>query len=199
MKCFGIIGIFLAIFLALITYKIVVRNIVPKIGLDKKVYYIVEQKYNNVGNEINTSINVPENLKKYFDANVIINQTSTSNIEKITNFIVNAITIFILIIIYYIIIVIIQLFLNAVAELPILNSINSMGGLLIGVVKNMIIILILLTLLSFCSTIGKVKFLTEEINNSIITKKIYNSNFITKIIINIQENKDNNEEGNERF
>jgi hypothetical protein len=120
----------------------------------------------------------------------IINQTSSSNIEKTSNFIVNAITIFILIIIYYIAIIIVRILLNNVAKLPILHSINGIGGAIVGVVKNMIIVLILLTLLSFYSTIGKANSITNAINNSFITKQIYNSNFITTILINIQNTKD---------
>ena len=92
-EIFGVIGIFLAIILALLSYKIVVKNIVPLTGLDKTVYNIVEQKFKDAENAIDSSINVPENLQTYFDANVIINQTSSSNVEKTSNFIVNAITI----------------------------------------------------------------------------------------------------------
>ncbi|MBE5822109.1 MAG: CvpA family protein [Clostridiales bacterium] len=191
-EVFGIIGIFLAIILAMLSYKTIVRNIIPKTGLDKTVYTIVEQKFKDTENALDTSINIPENLQTYFDANVIINQTSSNNIEKTSNFIVNAITIVLLIIIYYIIIMIIKMLLNKVADLPILSSINGIGGAVVGIVKNMIIVLIILTLLSFYSTIGKANFITQNINNSIITKQIYDSNFITTIFINAQNTNDEN-------
>ena len=190
---FSIVGIFLAIFLAMLSYKTVVKVVVPKTGLDKTVYTIVEQKYKNTADAIDTSINVPEVFKQYFDANVIINQTSSSNIEKTTNFIVNAITIFILIIIYYIIITIVRLGLNVVAKLPGLNGINKIGGAILGGIRNIIIVLILLTLLSFYSSIGKANYLTENINKSIITQKIYNNNFLTEILVKIQSTKEKNE------
>lgn len=191
-EIFGIIGIFLAIFLALLSYKLVVKNIVPLTGLDKTVYTIIEQKFIDTENTNDSSINVPKNLQTYFDASIIINQTSSSNIEKTSNFIVNAITIFILIIIYYIGIIIVKVILNNVAKLPILHGINGIGGAIVGIVKNMIIVLILLTLISFYSTIGKANSITNAINNSFVTKQIYDSNFITTIIINIQNTKDKN-------
>lgn len=191
---FSIVGIFLAIVLAMLSYKTVVKVVIPKTGLDKTVHAIVEQKYKNTEETIDSSINVPDALKQYFDANVIINQTSSSNIEKTTNFIVNAITIFILIIIYYIIITIIRLMLNVVAKLPVLNGINKIGGAVLGGVKNVIIVLILLTLLSFYSSIGKASYLTESVNKSVITQKIYNSNFLTKIMVNIQNTKEENKQ-----
>jgi hypothetical protein len=47
---------------------------------------------------------------------------------------------------------IIKMLLNKVADLPILSSINGIGGAVVGIVKNMVFVLIILTLLSFYFT-----------------------------------------------
>ncbi len=195
---FSIIGIFLAIALALMSYKIVVKNIVPKTGLDKTVYSFIDNKFKQKGEEVlDSSINLPESMQSYFDSTIIVNQSSSSIVEKTSNFVVNVITLLVLIIIYYIVILIIRILLNKIAKLPVLNGINKIGGAILGLVQTIIIILIAFTLISFYATVGKAEKLNDMINNSVIAKVIYDNNILTKIIIkNEVEKGETNNNGN---
>lgn len=179
---FSMIGMLLAIILALISYKTVVNIVIEKTTIDEKIHSYIEAKVNN--NE--TFINMPEALQEYVDADVIINQAQSSVASKLTNFVINIGTLIILIAVFYIIITIIKVILDNVAKLPIFNIFNKLGGALIGGVKTYVIILIIFAIISLLGVIGKGQQIVKMVDNSLISKKIYYTNPISKIIINKQ-------------
>ncbi len=179
---FSMIGMLLAIILALVSYKTVVNMIIDKTTIDEKIYSYIETKVDSS----ETFINMPEALQEYVDADVIINQAQSSVASKLTNFVINIGTLIILIAIFYIIITIIRIVLDNVAKLPIFNIFNKLGGALIGGIKTYVIVLIAFALISLLGVIGKGETIVKMIDNSLISKKIYYTNPISELIINKQ-------------
>ena len=77
---------------------------------------------------------------------------------------------------------IIRMILNLVCELPLLNSINKIGGTVGGILKGILIICILLAIINFMAPMGIVTVAVEYINASMITKLLYNANIISMLI-----------------
>lgn len=179
---FSMIGLLLAVILALISYKTVVNVVVEKTGIYDKVYNYIETKVDNS----QTSINMPDALQEYLDADVIVNQAQSSIANKITNFVINIGTLIILIIVFYVIIIIIRIVLDNVAKLPIFNIFNKLGGAALGGIKTYVMILILFTIINLIGVVGKGQTIIKMVDNSLIAKKIYYSNPISEIIVEKQ-------------
>ena len=73
--------------------------------------------------------------------------------------------------------------LNLVFDLPLLHSINKIGGLGVGAIKNIVIIYVMLALIAFTSPLPFVaNNIAPKINNTIITKILYNNNLLVNVI-----------------
>lgn len=100
----------------------------------------------------------------------------------ITNFILKGLSFILVFMVVYIICYILQMVLNIVFDLPILNSLNKIGGVGIGVVMSLIKITILLAIISFISPIPIFNDLVKIIQNSTIGNILYTNNIIVSII-----------------
>lgn len=176
---FSMIGLLLAVILALISYKTVVNIVIEKTGIYDKVYSYIETKVDNS----QSSINMPDALEEYLDADVIVNQAQSSIANKVTNFVINIGTLIILIIVFYVIIIIIRILLDNVAKLPIFNLFNKLGGAILGGVKTYVMILIIFTIINLIGVVGKGQTIIKMVDNSVIAKKIYYSNPVSKMIV----------------
>ena len=176
---FSMIGLLLAVILALISYKTVVNIVIEKTGIYDKVYSYIETKVDNT----QSSINMPDALQEYLDADVIVNQAQSSIANKVTNFVINIGTLIILIIVFYVIIIIIRILLDNVAKLPIFNLFNKLGGAILGGVKTYVMILIIFTIINLIGVVGKGQTIIKMVDNSVIAKKIYYSNPVSKMIV----------------
>lgn len=174
---FGLIGGILALVLALVTYKPIANVIIPIIGIEQPIYSYVDTF-------INTEHDIP--FATFFDnatgADVIVNQGSNDIAMTITHFITNMLTLGALFIIYTIIIIIIKNILNAIAALPILDVANGMLGGALGLVKAGCIVLIAFAIIYFAAMGGYAKGLTGMIEDSYLSKEIYNRNIIVKVL-----------------
>lgn len=103
--------------------------------------------------------------------------------ESITMFILKGLSFFIIFIIVTLIILILKKILNFVFDLPILNSVNQIGGLALGGIKSLAIVYIILAILAFISPMPSItSSITENVNKTKITKTLYNNNLLVNII-----------------
>lgn len=73
--------------------------------------------------------------------------------------------------------------LDALMKLPILDTLNRTGGMLVGIVKGVLIILICFGIVSMFVTADKYHYIHNEINNTYIAKYFYNNNILMRLII----------------
>lgn len=176
---FGLIGGILALLLALITYKPIAAAVIPVIGIDDAIYgYVSSVISSDEGQKPFTSI-----LDEATGADVIVNQGTNDMAMTITNFITNMLTLGALFIIYTIIVIIVKNILNGIASLPILDAANSILGGVLGLVKYGLLVIIAFAIIYFAAMGGYLKGLTQMIDNSYLSKEIYNNNIIVKVLL----------------
>lgn len=108
--------------------------------------------------------------------------TIDQSANVITNFILKGLSFVLVFMVVYIICYILQMVLNIVFDLPILNSLNKIGGVGIGVIISLIKIIILLAIISFVSPIPIFNDLVKIIQSSTIGNMLYTNNIIVSII-----------------
>ena len=99
-----------------------------------------------------------------------------------SDLILKAITFFILIIIIYIIVRIVIFMLDFISKLPVINSINKTGGLVVGLVQGLLIVWIGCLILTAFSDKAWAQEAFAQINANPLLTFIYNNNLITFII-----------------
>lgn len=103
--------------------------------------------------------------------------------DNITTFILKGVSFIATFLITLIIIFILKGVLNIVFDLPILNSINKIGGLTVGGLKSIVIIYLILAAIAFISPMPIVKGnISNKIEKTNITKIMYENNLLVQII-----------------
>jgi len=75
--------------------------------------------------------------------------------------------------------------LKIAVKLPIVRKVDKIGGIAVGFAQGALFILVALLLVSALSSLSYMQSVVEGIENSTITKFLYESNFIGKIISNL--------------
>ena len=177
----GFIVIMISIILSLILQNpiaTVIRN--SKFGTD-----LYENVYQGINDTIENRKNGIEKESVYSKVvnGIISDEQKQYQSNTIKNFILRGISFIITFIISFVIMYIIKTILNIVVDLPVLRSINKIGGLTFGLLKTLIIIYIILMALDFISKIPMNNLkINDEIEKTNITKAMYNNNVLVKII-----------------
>lgn len=162
---FNICAFIIALVVALILYK-PVSNIVIK---NTNIYGKIRETIVNNNNEEEQSI-----------VKDVQNKTKEQLADVISIKAVNIIVAIVLFIIARIAVILLKTVLEGIAELPIIKQFNHIGGIGYGILKGFLLIYILVTLLFFVNAIvgnNKVSAVVEE---SFITKVLYENNIIVK-------------------
>ena len=162
---FNICAFIIALVVALILYK-PVSNIVIK---NTNIYDKIRETIVNNNNEEEQSI-----------VKDVQNKTKEQLADVISIKAVNIIVAIVLFIIARIAVILLKTVLEGIAELPIIKQFNQIGGIGYGILKGFLLIYILVTLLFFVNAIvgnNKVSAVVEE---SFITKVLYENNIIVK-------------------
>ena len=176
-----ILSFFIAIAVALILYKPVSSLIIKNTNIDEKISSTILENTKIQGNDSteNSSNAIIENV-----SNKIIDNANNT-IEDIANMFTVKIIEVVVILLLYIIARIVLRFITAltdlITKLPILKQIDKTGGIVYGFLKGIIIVHILLCIIYLISPVMK-NNLSNEINNTLITKHIYNNNILLKIV-----------------
>ena len=72
--------------------------------------------------------------------------------------------------------------LNIVFDLPILHSVNKFGGMAINLVATLLKLWILLAAIQLISSVVAIDFITNLINQSYLTKLLYENNILLNIL-----------------
>lgn len=175
-----IASFFIAIIVALVLYKPVSTLVINNTTIDDKIENTIIEKITPEGmkpeDEANISTKIPNAFIK--EANNSIKDIA----ETITTKIIEVCTVLILYIIARIALRFIAILGDLIAKIPILKQFNKLGGTLFGIIKGLLIVYSILAVLYLISPILK-ENTTKKIDESIITKFMYNNNIITKIIL----------------
>lgn len=170
---------------------------------------LAEYIYNNttIGEKLNTSIeekingyikNEKEELKQdnyYESIEALLSSDDKQGIEvgatdivsnateKISMYIIKGAAFLLIVIIVNICVLLITFIFEGILNLPILKTFNKTGGIIISLLLSLTRVWIILGIISILSSLGITNNIIQEINNSIITKWLYNNNVFMNIII----------------
>ncbi len=174
-----ILSFFIAIIVAMALYKPVSNIIVKNTSIDDNIKNTIIEKIKPEGMESDQEIIVENDL-----TNKIIGKANNT-IEEVANvFSIRLIEIGTLLIIYILLRIalkFVSVLADFIAKLPILKQINKAGGLIYGVIKGIVIVYTILAIIYLVSPLIKTD-ISKKINNSLITKYIYNNNILLDII-----------------
>ena len=167
---FGILSFVLALLISLLLYKPVSMVITNYTPLPQKIEEQVESRI-NTGNKEDTNFieNYYKNAKKA-SAQYVAKSVSTSVIN-----ITSALIVFLL---ARIILLFIKFSTDLISKLPIIKQLNTVGGLLYGVIGGFIIVYFIFTIISVLAPIFDFSKLIKLINSSIVANIMYNNNII---------------------
>ena len=123
-------------------------------------------------------------MQKYIEDAIknTADEAKSQVIETIANTVsirvVEILTSIILFIVIRAVLIVLKVFTQAIANLPLIKQFNELGGVVYGIAKGLIIVYIILTIMYFVVSINGKGNIAEAINNSYITKILYNNNII---------------------
>lgn len=190
---FKILSFIIAIIITLILYRPVASFIINNTEISKTIENIIVEKLSST--EIEEGKIEPENTDL---PNVIVNYingqiTNTVNEAKnavvqtvakdLSQNIINIIVMIGIFIVTRIILIFAKVILEAVSELPIVKQFNETGGTIYGIIRGILLIYLILAIISLIlPMLNKTEILTT-INNTILTKILYNNNLILKLFL----------------
>ena len=129
-------------------------------------------------------LNLPAQIEEKImeGANDVASGFNEYLVETISNLILKALTFFIVMIVIYIILNVIIKVLDFVAKLPLFNSINKSGGLIIGLAKGLIYVWIACLVLTAFSDKAWAQEAFRQINNNKLLTIIYEYNPIIFLV-----------------
>lgn len=149
-----------------------------------KIGTTIEQ---NVDNIITQNINGRAESSTIFEEILskqeIQNSYEMGQLPKVvTMFALKIISFISILVVVYIICLILQIVLNLFFKLPVISSINKFGGAIINSLQMLLKVWIILAIICFIMPIQKTNNLSNLINNSVITKGLYENNFFVSVI-----------------
>ena len=155
----------IAIIITIVIYKPVSEMIINNTSLDEKIQSTIIQNATNIINENQQTQN---SITNQLENNILPQQA-----EDIAKNVVRVITAVVLFIGVKIILSIIISLLDFVASLPILKEFNEMGGIVYGLVRGILIVGVCILLLGAYTKVNPENTLNSEVQNSHLTKIIY--------------------------
>ncbi len=180
----------LAIALSFILQSSVATFIGESLGLENSINVAVEDKLVKFAKteekEEQNNVNIPILEKTIEEINRAAEDKKTEVISewsgKITNFVIKGISFILVFVVVSILMGIIGLILDTVCKLPVLKTLNGTLGASTEVLLMIFRILILLAIISFLSPLDILNSVTNYINESCITKWLYENNIIISIL-----------------
>ena len=127
-----------------------------------------------------------ENVEDSFYGNILNSTITEDKVQQageiVTMFVMKGVSFILIFLAVRLICYILQMILNIVFNLPILSSINQIGGIAVGVLSTLIKVWILLAILSFITPLPMFNGIAEYVDNTFLVKLLYNNNLLVTII-----------------
>ena len=192
---FNILAFVIALIASVVLFKPVSCLIINNTQIDENVKEIIIK--NNLFKENEQSSDEEENkqqkedgknnfIQKYIQDTITekTNEAKNKALETTASVIsikfVEIITAIALFILVRVAIILLRFLTDTISKLPIIKQFNEAGGIIYGLLKSIIIILITLTIIFIITSIKGSSVVSDSIDDSYITKYLYNNNIIVK-------------------
>lgn len=179
---FNIFAFFIALIATIILYRPVANIIINNTEIDDKIKSAIINNTTEEKQSEESSSNT--GMQKYIEDAIknTADEAKSQVIETVANTVsiraVEILTSIILFIVIRAVLIVLKVFTQAIANLPLIKQFNELGGVVYGIAKGLIIVYIILTIMYFVVSINGKGNIAEAINNSYITKILYNNNII---------------------
>ncbi len=197
-------GLILALYLASHGYHFIAKGLNSIGDIENKISQSIvktmeintQEAINTKAQQINTieGINVPESIKTAIldnnNRDVYEGLGVTEFYEYIAHYIahmiINALSYIITVLIIFIIIMIIfRGTIEFIDELPVINGLDKIGGMLLGLIKAILDVWMLCIVITIIGSSGLGKVIFEQINQSAFLSYIYNNNLLLELVTDI--------------
>ena len=184
---FNIFAFFIALIATIILYRPVANIIINNTEIDDKIKSAIINNATEEKQREESSSNT--GMQKYIEDAIknTADEAKSQVIETVANTVsiraVEILTSIILFIVIRAVLIVLKVFTQAIANLPLIKQFNELGGVVYGIAKGLIIVYIILTIMYFVVSINGKGNISEAINNSYITKILYNNNIIVNYCI----------------
>lgn len=155
-------------------------------GIEKSVSKLVEEN-EVVNTETIKNLNLPSQIEKVLvdGAEATVDGFNEYIVTSVSDMLVKALTFFVLIIVVYIAVRIVINVLDFISRLPIINTFNKGGGLIIGLAQGLLLVWVgFLVVTAFANEPWAQETLAQISANELLTF-LYNNNLITTFIANL--------------
>lgn len=188
---FKIASFIIAIIITLILFKPISNYIINNTEFAQTIENTIVQKLSTAeienGQIKQENSNLPEVIVNYINVGLqdTVNEAKDSIVKIVARNLAETIIDIIVIIGLFIITRLLLLFakaiLEAISEIPIIKQFNKAGGILYGILRGLLLIYLTLAIISLILPMLDKTAILNIINNSILTKILYNNNIILMI------------------
>ena len=181
----GLVGIlvgFAALILSIVLafmFQSVVADAIYDTGLGQSVAGIAK---NNMQDMMKNGENVDKSIYGKVLSNAVTDDNLTVASENISRFVMKGLSFIAIFLIVRIICYILQMILNVVFNLPILSTVNGIGGTVVGGLSVLIRIWVVLALISFVSPLPMFDSIVSYIDKTFLVKLLYNNNLLVAVV-----------------
>lgn len=183
---FSLFAFFIAIILTIILFKPVSSLIISKTQIDDNIALGIINNFSSTDEEIKKDEKETNFIERYINDTIkpTVTDAKDQAVENAAKTIairfteiITAIGLFIVI---RILLILLRFLSDMIAELPLIKQFNEAGGIIYGILKAVIIIYFILTIIFIVSSIKGNNFINSAIDESFITKFLYNNNIVVK-------------------
>ena len=192
-KLFAVI---IALVATLILYRPISTLIINNTSLDETIQNAIIEKAegtNDENKENNTEVNNAENntqnnteiIEKEVQNNLVEQAKAEMLPETARSIAINIINIAVILILYFAIKIALHFvtaIANIIAKIPIIKQFNKLGGIIYGLLRGILLIYVILLIISFVGQINPENQVHKSINESNITKAMYQNNILNILI-----------------
>lgn len=180
---FSICAFFIAIFISLFLFNPVSNYIINNTELDEKIMETIISKNENM-DDIKQN---EEGIKGYIEGKLqtVIDDTKEATLEvigrNVSIRIVKIVTMLALFVVTRVILIFLKFVFEGISEIPVIKQFNSVGGIIYGCLKALIIIFIGITIMYFIICINNDGIISQMLSESYITRFLYENNILLSI------------------
>lgn len=188
---FKIVSFLIALIITLILFKPISNYIITNTDLAKNIENVIVEKLSTTqiedGKISEENTDLPNVVVNYINEGIqgTVNQAKDSVVKVVAhNLTETAINIIVMIGIFAItrlILLLAKTILEAISEIPIIKQFNEVGGIIYGIIRAILLIYIILAIISLIAPMLDKTTILTAINDSILTKILYNNNIILMI------------------
>lgn len=188
---FKIISFIIALIITLILFKPISNYIITNTEFAKNIENVIIEKLSTSeieeGQISKESTELPNVVVDYINGGIqdSVDQAKDSVVKVVAhNLTETAISIIVMIGIFIItrlLLLLVKTVLEVVAEIPIIKQFNEIGGIIYGIIRAILLIYVILAIISLIVPMLDNTTILTTINDSILTKILYNNNIILMI------------------